>query len=44
MSCEIYRIFPNSNVAPISFGKGRSKGRYVSSINGKGRKGKQKGG
>lgn len=38
MSREISRIFPNSNVASISFGKGKYKGRNVSSLNGKGRK------
>jgi hypothetical protein len=38
MSREISRIFPNSNVASISFGKGKYKGRNVSLMNGKGRK------
>lgn len=38
MSREISRIFPNSNVASISFGKGKYKGRNVSAIKGKGKK------
>jgi hypothetical protein len=45
MSREISRIFPNSNVASISFGKGKYKGRNVSSLHGKGKnKGKRKNG
>lgn len=44
MSREISRIFPNSNVASFTFGKGRNKNRNVSSVNNKGRNGKRKGG
>jgi hypothetical protein len=45
MSREISRIFPNSNAASISFGKGKYKGRNVSSVNGKGKnKGKRRNG
>ena len=43
MSREISRIFPNLNVASISFGKGKNKGRNVSSITGKGKREGKKG-